>query len=226
MTIGVVNRKVTAMYHLSDTADSSGSGYTLTNTSTVTFPQGRFDNCCRLVSASAQQLYVRNNMGIDGGNITMSCWMKIEAVPVSGTDGTVYGQMSTNTATEYCVLYRYYSGGSYFYFDRARVGVADDVFTYTVSLSTSIWYNLITTYDGTALKGYLNGAYVGSFACSGNGNNKVRDNYFRIGAVNSAANFFDGYIDEVIVQNSAWTYSQIRNYYNFSMGRYAPKIRL
>jgi len=48
-------------------------------------------------------------------------------------------------------------------------GVDNDYFNYSLTMGTSDWYNIVLTYDGTNVEGYVNGESVGTVASSGNG---------------------------------------------------------
>ncbi len=81
--------------------------------------------------------------------------------------------------------------------------------------STGTWYYVGCTYDGTALRNYINGVEVASDIASGA---VTATNYpFLIGATGDGAstqNWFYGNIDEVIIYNKALSVTEILNHYN------------
>src|SRR5207249_104347 len=75
------------------------------------------------------------------------------------------------------------------------------------SITTGIWYHLAATFDGTTVKGYLDGVQACSVPGSGT---TIRSSSVKIGTSGSEANnFFDGIIDEVLIYNRALTASEI-----------------
>jgi hypothetical protein len=54
-------------------------------------------------------------------------------------------------------------------FYRTRLGVVDTFASYNVTLSTTNFQEITLTYDGTNIKGYLDGTEVASAAASGSG---------------------------------------------------------
>jgi len=81
------------------------------------------------------------------------------------------------------------------------------------------WNNLIGIKNGTTLQIYLNGVLVGSSNCSSSTN--VHPGNVAIGKyVNPAGYFYAGSIDEIIVENVAWSAEKIKKYYTMTKGRF------
>src|SRR3989454_1148579 len=69
------------------------------------------------------------------------------------------------------------------------------------SITTGIWYHLAATFDGTTVKGYLDGVQAFSASAAAT---TIRSNNIKIGSSGYAVNnFFDGIIDEVLIYNRA-----------------------
>jgi len=216
----------TAYYRLNgDGVDAMGT-YHLTNLNATTFISGKFSSCANFVAASNQELYVLNNLGITGGNITMSIWVNNTSQPAESKYFVHANQSSATNNVGNCFYYKTTGGAGKVYFDRVKYSVAFNEATVMYTLTNGVWYNLIYTYDGSNVRGYINGALAaGPTASSGNGTSGGVD-YFSIGNDYGGTTLWsDAKIDEVIVESRAWTAAQIKNYYNFSMGRYAPKMR-
>jgi len=82
------------------------------------------------------------------------------------------------------------------------------------SLSTSTWYHVAMVYDGSALRGYVNGAQQGVTAVSGTVH--TSDDPLRIGvySANDSHAFFDGRIDELSLYSRALSTAELLAIYN------------
>jgi alpha-tubulin suppressor-like RCC1 family protein len=84
-------------------------------------------------------------------------------------------------------------------------------------LTNGVWYHVAMVYDGTSLRGYVNGALDGTLPVSGPV--QTTDYPVRIGAYapingNPSKDFFPGKIDELSVYNRALTGVEIQTIYN------------
>ncbi len=84
-------------------------------------------------------------------------------------------------------------------------GAGQDITTTTTSWTAGTWYHLAFSYDGTAVKAYVNGIEENSLNVSGASNAASTLN---IGSTGSA-NFFSGQMDEVRIWSVARTCSEI-----------------
>lgn len=216
-------------YHLEDVNGTKGQ--TFTNVGSVTFTQGKFANGANFSSANTTEaLEVDNNLGIDGGNITMSVWIQFTGNPADGGAAAyVASQCSNPTRSAYTIEYTLLSGVFTLDFVRSDVGISADRQSNTVaSLVDGKWHNLLMTYDGTNINGYIDGQFKGIKASTGTGNNALTVSRFGLGRFKCVDAFVGGYTsgieDEVIVDSTVWSYQRIQKYYTQSKGRYAPKI--
>lgn len=166
------NTNLKAYYRMESgalTTDSSGNGVTLTNNNTVGEGTGVFGGAADGgASNSNKSLTSTNTLGIDGGAISMSFWIKLNSEISSSFWAPIY-QGNNTSKTNNMVWYEYNSGTRRLGFYRSRNGVAADSFTYNVTLGTSVWHHIVYAYDGTTIRGYLDGKYIGAVASSGNG---------------------------------------------------------
>lgn len=93
------------------------------------------------------------------------------------------------------------------------------------TMSTGSWYNVVVTYSGTSLASGVK-VYINSVLCS----QTVNYNNLSASILSSVApqvgtrpsgNVTNGAIDEVIVENVAWSAEKVKKYYTNSRGRYA-----
>jgi len=199
-------------------ADSSGNGYTLTNTNTVGYAAALINNGSdHGTSNTNKRLVTTNDLGIDGGHISISGWIKLRTEISDGGFWSLLEQRGGATSVNYRIDYGR-SGSTYtLQANRARNGISDNVVSTTGALGTSNWNHFVLTYDGT-LRLYVNGSSVGTpLTTSGNGSGGVSDGF----AIASTANGFlhaSIYADEVGVWSRALTASEVTSLYNSGAG--------
>lgn len=147
--------------------DSKGS-FTLTNNNTVGETTGRFGIGADFGSSNSTKYFSRNDGVFTSQNKTLSLWVKLNAEISSGewyfacsynkTDGRLHG-----------ISYQYNSGTRRLCFNCGKVDVAVQDFTYNTTLGTSSWHNIVLTFNGSVIKGYLDGSPVGNLNSTGNG---------------------------------------------------------
>jgi len=219
-----------ALYHLSNTTDYSGNNRTLTNNNSVIFTDyGKFVKAANFGTANTNKsLYVASDLGITGGSITMSCWVKLNTEIASSLWNFVT-QGDASTFVDFHIRYEFNSGTRRLRFDRTRRGSVTTNAFYNITLGTTNWTHIVMTYDGTTIKGYVNGNFVASATASGNGVSNTEDN-FGIGAdtatfvATGGSLFASATIDEVAVFSKALSDREIANYYQWAVGRFAEVI--
>ena len=212
------NTTTKAYYPLNgNSTDFSGNGNHSTDTA-ITYPQGRFGQAAKF-NGSTSKIVNATDLGITGGPITMSAWIKLGA-EISSSLYTVMYQFDTGNEVGYKIVYNYNAGTRQLAFWRIRQNQAFTGPTYNVALGTSNFYNVVLTYDGTNVIGFFNGSSIGVVADSGNGTASALPDQFSIGTVESGAEFFNGLIDEVIIESRAWTAKEVETYYRKSVLNY------
>lgn len=203
-----------AYYRLEDLTDSKGSN-TLTNTNSVTFTEGYFGNAANFGAANTNKLLsVASNFGVGGGTCGMSLWIKLLAEIGSSTWGLVSIEDAT-THIRQDVRYNFNGGTRQLDFTRGRMNVAADVKSSAITLGTSNWYNLMYTYDGANVEGFINNVSIGTTASTGNGAT-VGSSNFKIGASDDGTSieaWASTLIDDVVVLNRAFTATERANIY-------------
>lgn len=202
-----------AYWKLEDTADSKGA-FTLTNNGTVTFGSAKFSNGADLgTSNTTKYMSVANDLGITSGAISISLWVKLNSEITTGSYA-FFDHGDAGVDVRHRIQYDFNAGARCITFNRQKENSSNDQFTYTVNLGTSDWYNIVYSYDGTTLRGYVNGVFVGSVACSGNGVSGVDIDYTYIGATRNntplVTNYSNAIIDDVAVFNIGLTEGEAR----------------
>lgn len=211
--IGAGSGTTKLLLHLNgNSTDSSGNGNNGTDTN-ISYSQanGKFGQGAGF-NGSSSKIAIASNLGIDEGSITMSIWTKIN-------NRSVYAVLSETLSSSSRVSYSIRITSTTLNFFRTRRGISDDQFAVS-DTNTSDMRNIILTYDGTTLKGYLNGSYVGQLNCSGNGS-RISTSATQFGNGIGADEYFNGSIDEVIVENVAWSAEKVKKYYTMAKGRFA-----
>lgn len=212
------------LWHLNgNSTDSSGNGKNLTNNGTAVIgaTSGKFGGGVTLVQTSSQYLSIDDNLGIDGGIATFSCWVKPVSQPSLNNLNNILFQGTSGNDIFYIIGYENIAGVYNVQFNRSKPCVANQSTDITYTLSNGVWYHLVMTYDGTYLRGFVNGQQITTdFAASGYGTCGANVFYLGIDHAKSAGRYFDGVIDEVIVENVAWSPEKIKKYYTFTKGRF------
>jgi hypothetical protein len=204
---------IKACYLLEDVTDESAGSHDLTNSGGVTFTAAKFDNGANLGTPNTtKSLTISDNLDIEGGACSISIWIKLLSEIGTGIWSIVWQSGGTNDVGNW-MSYEYNGGTRRLSFERRRESVSNDNFQHNVTLGTSDFYNLIYTYDGSDVIGYLNGVNVGTVASSGNG--AGLSNNFRIGSEAFAgATITETLNDLCVVWNVCLTPSEVTSVYS------------
>ena len=213
-----------AYYRLEDLVATVGTN--LTNQNVATFVAAQFNNGGNFVRASLQALKNTVN-AVSNGNATLMGWIKVTVEP--DADFVRYGFIAcldgTNFVT-YSIDYQFNGGTPRLRFLRTKNGVADQAALYTITLGTTDFYHLAITYDGTNIRGYVNGVLqAGPTAASGNGSSGTVDGII-IGAANGGGAGPDttaessSVIDDVGIFTRALSGTEISDFYNATSGKF------
>jgi hypothetical protein len=189
----------------SDTSVSYGSSY------------GKFGEGAHF--GGSGYILVGNNLGITGGTITLSGWIKIGTAPASGTYYTLYAQSSATEKIEYTAYYTDTSGTYQMIFCRVRRGTFADCSTVNYTLTPGTWYHVALTYDGATVTGYVDGVAIGTVSSTGTGSVTPSD-VFAIGMDDSSGIPVDlmgnGSMDDVAIFSRALSAGEIADLYDGS----------
>lgn len=198
------------------TTDSSSKGITLTNNNTVgETSSGKFGYGADFGSSNTNKSFTATStLGIDGGAISISLWVKLSSELSAGVQRYTFAWQGNDTSkVAYSILYFYNSGTPQLLFYRSRPGVTTAQADYTVTLGTSDWRHIVLTYDTTNLKGYVDGQLVaGPTAASGNGSSTASPG-LGIGASKAGADFCSTLMDDVAIFDRALTADEVLSLY-------------
>ena len=201
------------LWHMSDVNDSSGNGYTLTNTNTVVFNPGKFALGADGGSSNTnKRLSTTNTLGINGTPCTIMGWFKI----TGSTFPMILAQQTNNTSKTFNRFYM--DNSTTAIFQRNKIGSTSQDFSVSFTPGSN-WNHFAYTYDGVTVKGYINSSFVGSVSASGNGTSTLTEG-FVVGANESGGLVLQGIADEVAVYGRALSAKEISNYYSWSLGRF------
>lgn len=200
------------------TTDSSGNNETLTNNNTVGEGVGKFGGAADFGAANTNKSLSRAGTigGITNGNITILGWVKLNA-EIAANEWEIFQHQNATNFVEYYVRYQYNAGTRRLVFARNRANVANDNFSYNVTLGTSVYVLIAITYDGTTIRGYVNDTEVGTVASSGDGTSALT-NYFAIGGNAEISLWSSALFDDVAVLNRQLSGVEISNLYNGLLG--------
>lgn len=200
------------------TTDSSGDGVTLTNNNTVgETASGKFGYAADFGATNTNKnFYANNTLTIDGGALSISMWVKIRTEPATNTNFDLAWQSNNNNKVANILRYIDESGTKKLRFNRTALGGTAVNSDYTVTLGTSDWQHIVLTYDGTNIRGYLNGSLVaGPTAASGVGTGTLTNQGISLGGhINATGNYSSIYMDDPAFFNRALTATEILDLYN------------
>jgi hypothetical protein len=231
---------VRALYHMNSGAmltDSSGNGYTLSNTNAGTgtvsadaasrFGSGAdYGTSNNSTSGTGKRLTVANNLGIANVNNdwSMMGWFQITKAIASGdTQGYYFltkDFASPNATTGF--RYDYNAGTPRFHpFKWSPGNGVENYINYNITLPTNTWFHIAYIVESGYIKCYYNGYQIGSVAQTTTSGGSAYSDGLAIGAnfySNNLGNL-SGKADEIVVLDRAMTAQEIRRYYAWSVGK-------
>ena len=187
-------------------SDSVGSN-TLTNEGTTTFGAAKINNGATF-DGSTQALTIASDLGIGNANITMSAWMRPH-------DVATYSMALTHEDVGSHMAHYIQVESSKIKFGRSDYAIFEDKDAGT-SISNNTWYHFVYVYDGSYVRGYVNGVAVTPTASTATGGGtSITADFTGLGRTNHATNYeYDGDMDEVGVWSRALTADEISQLYN------------
>lgn len=202
-------------------ADATGNGFTLTNNASVTYGTGLIHNGVACVGGVTQFLSRADNLGITNGNITMALWIKLNNEIASGQWGlAIKGDAGTNI--NYIIVYQYNGGTRRIVLNRQQQNLANNETYYNIALGTSGWHQIVLTYDGTNIGGYVDTVAVSNVATTGDGSSGGA-NLTEIGRAHGYTDSCpDATLDEVPIYSRVLSSGEVGQLYNGGAGFQYP----
>ena len=196
-------------YQLEDTSGKNGN--TLTNNNSVAFSTAKFGNGADGGSSDGNKsLSVASALGYGGGAYSISLWFK----PNTEVSGNTYDLIELGDAASDTTLLIYYAdgggGNANIVWSRVALGVAAPAITATPPLfGTTNFHNLVLTYDGSTLEGYLDNVSQGTIAASGSGSSAVTTGLHILEGRTANTNNTLGIIDDVVLFDRELTAAEV-----------------
>lgn len=184
---------VEALYHLEDTADSSGNGLTLTN-SGASFETGLLSNAAKLELNDVLSRADNANMSFADENMSMSAWIKFDTKDAT-YDGIITKWNGVDANAEYSI-YRYPTDVIYW---TVSNGSALTACTSTASFNTDDWFYFYVEHnkDTNTIGISINNEPLKTCAHSTGMNNGTND--FKLAQDQGTTNDFVGMIDDLAI---------------------------
>ena len=191
------------LLHLNgNSSDTSGNSNSGTDTA-ITYVDGKFGKCASFNGSSSQINYTKSSNNYLINDFTISAWAKL----TSSTGANTIYQMGN------CGLY---FGGCHYWTGSADVNLSDP----NIPSAPSGWH--LYTWTKSSTTGnvlYRDGSPVAT-----NANTTASSNSYgnvNVGRFDSPGNnWFDGCIDDLILESRVWTATEIKKYYTNSLGRF------
>lgn len=205
-----------AYYRGENFNDTTANAFNLTNSTGTSNVPAKFSNG---ISGDGvdDNVFITNNLGIDGGAISMSLWVKPNSEIASGQWGLIC-QTSATSKVRYEIFYEYNGGTRQVRFNRVKNNVGTEGGTSSITMGTSAFTHLVLTYNGTTLKGYVNNVEVLNTSASGSGATTGNSSLILLARDNgdntiNQQDYSNVILDDVAIFNDALTTDEIDDLY-------------
>lgn len=197
------------------TTDSVAS-YTLTDAGTVAEGTGLIGTASADFGTanSSKRLYSSTHFGITAtGAISLSFWVKMRTEIGTGEQCLTARSYIDAAGTSIQINYQYNAGTRRIRF--LRYGSSNSLQYYTITLGTSNWHHIVATFDGSTIKGYVDGTERTTEANSGT--QSIGGTAFGI-AANGTTQYASALIDEYGIWSRDLTAAEVTSLYNSGAG--------
>ena len=145
---------------------------------------------------------------VTGSAITLAAWVRNSSFPSDVRQRFISKANDSSEQGWYWMLGQINDGENRLRFRLRANRQTTTLIASTGNLPVETWYHVAATYDGSAMRLYLNGAEVGSIAKSGS-LSRGRDVPVHIGRSPEGSNYLRGAIDDVRIYSSALSATEI-----------------
>lgn len=203
-------KQMVAYYHLESGATDSMLNYDMSAFSTTSYGTGKVGNCFDDFRPNVY-LYIDNNMGITGGDITVCMWCYHTSS--TGDHPAFFSHYDDTAKVDYRIGVDDPGSGNVWFVARHRPNVDWGEITLT-GVTDDTWTHMALVYSGTTLRMYKDGDFVSEATYSGSGTGSYTTST-RLGMGTASAGVaVTGKGDEVRVYNHALTSTEIKAIYD------------
>ena len=197
-----------------DSLDTSGNNMNGTDTS-MSYVNGKY-NLCASFNGSNGRIQLPDAAGINT-TFTFNAFIKL-----NGTNNNTIYSKGSDASNGWGCLFTI----STTLFESAVVTTtpttAQQTLSQVININTNVYYMVTLVFDNSArtLKGYINGNLLKTISTGANlrGTNNVYIGVNKGGP--SFSNYFNGSMDELVIENRVWTDDEIRKFYTYSRGNF------
>ena len=211
--LGAGSATTKLLLHLNgNSTDSSGNGNNGTDTA-ITYSAGKFGQGAGF-NGTTSQIIFNPITALQVQAFTINAWVN----PDTDYKTFIY---QVNGAAAFYIAYQIYIGENNVYI----VQMNGSAYTLSVNFTPTItktWNHFSFVYTGSAWLTYLNGNLVNTTSAPAiyyGGSSSTKYIYIGKNPVTTAETWTKA-IDEVIVENRAWTASEVKKYYTYSRGMF------
>ena len=192
--------------------NGNSNNYIGSKTSTetnITYVPGRYGQCPNFNGTNSNIKYTGSQLT----NFTVSFWIKTTS-PTSISDMYILSQANSTNNGNFDVKFKPDMTISFSYYNGTETEAKS-----TIALNDGVWHNIVFTRTGSTgylyIDGNLNVTKTGFISTT------ISNYYNFIGSHYSGRNWYNGQMDEIIIENKVWTENEVRKYYTNSLGRFA-----
>lgn len=213
-----------------DAADSSGNGYTLTNTNSVGYAAGKINNAADTgVANTNEKLATTSFLGLSASQpYTFNFWVNVTTQATSGNEVNILSWCNNSTAGGrifYQIKTFNNSGTQQVYINRNNVGAGTQVGANN-TFTAETWYMLTNRWDGATHTLCINGnttpLLTQASAIVGTSTNNSGTDGFKLFTAQDNTTYFAGLIDIVSVYSRSITDAEMIEHYNSGAGIQYP----
>jgi len=214
------NANTKILLHLNGNSnDASGNGRNGTDTNiTYSYANGKFGQGAGFNGSSSKIVLPDVDYGV-GTEITISAWVKTTA---SGGEDAILSR--DNTGTCRCWQFRMEANGAIGFIRFLSTSELVNLVT-SKTVNDGNWHHVLGTFSAAiGTKVYIDGKEEATNSTTTTTKNVTGTTPVVGYDTTGNADYFNGAIEEVILEASAWSAQKVRNYYNNTKGRFAPKM--